>query len=364
MLIKAAVVHEKGQEFVIEDLEIQEPKANEVLVRIVASGICHSDDVARNQILPIPLPAVFGHEGSGIVEKVGPGVQTVQPGDHVILSYSSCGYCKHCLQGQPAYCLHLRELNFGGKAYDGTHRLYLGEKEVSNFMGQGSFATYAIAHERSVVKVDKDVDIALMGPLGCGLSTGSGTVLNRLKPDHDSTIAVFGCGAVGLSALMAAKIIGCAQIIAVDLHDNRLELAKELGATHVVNAREGNVPEQIKQLTGSGVDYAVETSGVAKVVPQALESLGSLGTLAVVGISGEVEIHVQKHILGGGKTVKGAIQGDSIPQLFIPKLVEYYKAGKFPFDKLVKFYKFEEINQAMEDSISGKTIKPIIKMPW
>lgn len=362
MLIKAAVVHEKNREFVIEDVELKEPKANEVLVKIVASGICHSDEVARKQILPIPLPAVFGHEGSGIVEKVGSGVQSVQPGDHVILSYASCGHCDHCLQGLPAYCFNLRELNFGGKAYDGTHRLYLGEKEVSNFMGQGSFATYAIAHERSVVKIDKDVDLALMGPLGCGLSTGSGTVLNRLKPNHDSTIAVFGCGAVGLSALMAAKIIGCEKIIAVDLHDNRLELAMELGATHVVNAREGNVPAEIKKITGRGVNYAVETSGVAQVVPQALDSLAPLGTLAVVGISGEVQLHVQQHILGGGKTVKGAIQGDSIPQVFIPKLVEYYKAGKFPFDRLVKFYKFEEINQALEDSITGKTIKPIIRM--
>jgi aryl-alcohol dehydrogenase len=363
MLIQAAVVHEKGQEFVIEDVQIKEPKANEVLVRIVASGICHSDEVVRNQIAPIPLPAVLGHEGSGIVEKIGSGVQSVQPGDHVILTFSSCGHCKHCLKGRPAYCLIRRQINFSGKAYDGTHRFYLGDQPLSNFNGQGSFATFAVVHERNVVKVDKDIDIALLGPLGCGLSTGSGTVLNRLQPDRDSSIAVFGCGAVGLSAIMAAKIIGCSCIIAIDLHEKRLELAKELGATHVINPKQVNVVEQIRSITDGGADYALETAGVAQLVPQALESLGMLGTLAVVGLSGEVQIHVQQHILADGKTVTGVIQGDIIPQLFIPKLVEYYKEGKFPFDKMVKFYEFEEINQAFEDSKSGETIKPILKMP-
>lgn len=363
MLIKAAVVHEAGQEFLIEDVELHAPKENEVLVKMVASGVCHSDDVARNQLLPIPLPAIFGHEGSGVVEKVGSNVKTVQPGDHVVLSTVYCGNCKNCLKGKPTYCVHSRKLNFSGKSSDGTSRLFQGEQELAVMGGQGCFATYAVANEISVIKVDKDVDLKLLGPLGCGFSTGSGTVLNKLQPTHDSTIVIFGCGGVGFSAMMAAKIVGCKQIIAVDIHDNRLELAQELGATHVINAKKADVVEEIRRITGGGAEFAVETSGVAQNVPLALQSLEPLGALAVVGASGEVNIHVQHHILSGGKKVMGALLGDMVPQLHIPKLVEYYKAGKFPFDKLVKFYNFEDINQAFADSKSGKVVKPIVLLP-
>ncbi|CDO04720.1 Aryl-alcohol dehydrogenase [Oceanobacillus picturae] len=362
MKIKGAVVHGKGQEFQIEELELSEPKENEVLVKVVAAGVCHTDAVARDQMIPVQLPAVLGHEGSGIIEKVGAGVKTVEPGDHVVLSFSSCGNCENCLTGHPAACIHLTEFNFGGKMPDGTNRLYQGDQEVSTFFGQSTFGTYAVSHERNVVKVDKDVDLNLLGPLGCGIQTGAGTVINKLQPEFGSTIAIFGCGAVGLSAIMGAKLIGCSKIIAVDIHDSRLELAKELGATHVINGSEVETLEEIRKITDGGVNYAVETTGVSPVVVQSVQSLRSLGTVAVVGATGEVTLNVQLDLLNEGRSIVSVVEGDSIPQLFIPKLIEYYKNGQFPFDKLVKFYELEEINQAFEDSGKGTTIKPILKI--
>lgn len=361
MKMKAAVTHGKGEEFKIEEVELAEPKANEVLIKITASGVCHTDAVARDLGIT-PYPVVLGHEGSGIVEKVGEGVTLVQPGDHVVLSFSSCGHCENCLTGHPTVCADFNTLNFGGKMEDGTHRLRQQGQELSTFFGQSSFATYAVAHERNVVKVDKDVDLALLGPLGCGIQTGSGTVLNRLKPEFGTSIAVYGTGAVGLSAIMAAKIIGCKNIIAVDIHDNRLEMAKELGATHVINSKNEDVVERMKEITHGGVHYGVDTTGVPVVIRQGLRALRPLGQLAIVGVTPEMTINVHEEIMAEGKTMVGVIEGDAVPQLFIPQLVEYYKKGLFPFDRLVKFYDFSEINQAFEDSKKGITIKPIVKI--
>lgn len=249
MQIKAAVTKSKGAKFNIETINLDEPKAEEVLIRIVASGICHTDMVARDQEYPVPLPAVLGHEGSGIIEKVGQSVTSLAPGDHVVMGFAHCGKCSQCLSGHPYVCERFFDLNFVGKMEDGTCRHHNHDNEgLSNFFGQSSFGTYTVANERNVVKVDKEVDLALLGPLGCGIQTGSGAVLNRLQPETGSSIAVFGAGAVGLSALMAAKAISCGTIIAVDIHENRLELAKELGATHIVNALGVNVPEEIMKI--------------------------------------------------------------------------------------------------------------------
>ncbi|NGP46592.1 NAD(P)-dependent alcohol dehydrogenase [Bacillaceae bacterium SIJ1] len=361
MKIKAAVTHAKGEEFKIEEIEIAEPKATEVLIKVVASGVCHTDAVARDLGLS-PFPAVLGHEGSGIVEKVGEGVKTIEPGDHVVLSYASCGHCENCLTGHPSVCVDFNELNFGGTMDDGSHRLHKQQQKLSTFFGQSSFGTYAIANERNVVKVDKDVDLTLLGPLGCGIQTGSGTVLNKLKPEFGSSIAVYGTGAVGLSAIMAAKLIGCEHIIAIDIHESRLELAKELGATHTFNSKKVDVLKEIKEVTKGGSHYGIETTGVPAVVHQGLQALRPLGQLAVVGVTPEVNINVHEEIMAEGKMMVGVIEGDAVPQLFIPKLVDYYKRGLFPFDKLVKLYDFSDINQAFEDSKAGQTIKPIVKI--
>jgi aryl-alcohol dehydrogenase len=365
MQIKAAVTNSKGEDFRIETIQLDEPKSGEVLIRIVASGICHTDMIARDQEYPVPLPAVLGHEGAGVVESVGEGVTYVQPGDHVVLGFAHCGKCQFCLSGRPYVCERFFELNFLGNMEDGTKRHHCCDnKGLSNFFGQSSFGTYTIVNERNLVKVDKDVDLALLGPLGCGIQTGSGTVMNKLQPEAGSSIVVFGAGAVGLSAIMAANAVGCGTIIAVDVHDNRLELAKELGATHVVNARNVDPVEEIKKITNGGANYACETAGRPGVLRQAVDSLTFCGVVAQIGAPplGTDEKIDTNDLLLFNKTITGVVEGACVPRIFIPQLISLYKQGKFPMDKLVKFYRFDEINQAVADSHSGKTIKAIIKM--
>lgn len=361
MKIRAAVTQGQGQEFVIEDIDLAEPKSNEVLVKIIATGVCHTDAVARDAAIA-PLPAVLGHEGAGIVEKIGNNIKNVKPGDHVVLSFAHCGHCQNCLTGHPSVCETFNELNFGGVNDDYTHRLSKDGTELSTFFGQSSFGTFAVSHERNVVKVDEDVDLVLLGPLGCGIQTGAGTVLNKLQPKFGSSIAIYGAGAVGLSAIMAAKIAGCKNIIAVDVYDNRLELAKELGATHLLNGKKVDIVKEIIEITKGGTEYAVDTTGVPPVIRQSLKALRSLGIVAIVGVTPEMNIDIHNDLMAEGKTMIGVIEGDSVPQIFIPQLIEYYKKGLFPFDKLVKFYDFNQINEAFAASKSGEVLKPILKI--
>ena len=231
-LIKAAVVHEKSGPFVVEAIEIAEPRDDEILVKIVATGICHTDIGVRGQSYPVPLPAVLGHEGAGIVEKIGRNISKVQPGDHVIVTYDFCGRCENCVQGQPGFCVEFYARNLSGARIDGTSPISLPTGRLSGcFFCQSSFAEKVIASERNVVKIPKDVPLEIMGPLGCGIQTGAGAVINSLAPKAGSSIAIFGAGAVGLSAVMAANIVGCTTIIVIDLKESRLELARQ-GATH------------------------------------------------------------------------------------------------------------------------------------
>ncbi len=361
MKIQAAVTHAQGKDFQIEEVTLSGPEANEVLVRVVATGVCHTDAVGRDLAVS-PYPIVLGHEGSGVVEKVGANVTSVDVGDHVVMSFAHCGQCDSCLTGHPTVCERFNELNFGGRMEDGTCRLHQHQTGIATFFGQSSFGSHAVAHERNVVKVDKEVDLALLGPLGCGIQTGAGTVLNRLRPEFGTTIAVYGCGAVGLSAIMAAKIAGCRQIFAIDVHDNRLELARELGASQTFNGNKVDVVEEIRALTGTGCHYAVETTGVPPVVRQSLNALRPLGTTAIVGVTPKMELDIHNDLMAEGKSMIGVIEGDSVPRVFIPKLVEYYKAGLFPFDRLVKFYAFDQISQAFEDSANGSTVKPVLRL--
>lgn len=362
MRIHAALTEGQGKDFQMAMLDLAEPQADEVLIKIIATGVCHTDAVARDMALT-PYPVLLGHEGAGIVEMVGSAVTDIQAGDHVVLSFASCGVCDNCLTGHPTVCARFNELNMGGKMPDGSTRLYQEGKPVSLFFGQSSFGTYSVVKAHNVVPVPKNVDLALLGPLGCGIQTGSGTVLNTLRPEFGSSIAIFGSGAVGLSAIMAAKICGCESIIAVDIHDNRLELAKELGATHSINSKNTkNFVEEVKEMTGGGLHYAIETTGVSAVLKDAVAALRPLGTVAIVGVTGKVEFDVQSEIMAEGKTLKGVIEGDSVPRVFIPKLIEYYRKGQFPFDKLIRFYNLNEINQAFEDSKTGEVIKPILRM--
>ncbi|WCK52584.1 NAD(P)-dependent alcohol dehydrogenase [Aneurinibacillus sp. Ricciae_BoGa-3] len=363
MLTKAAVTYGKAEPFRVTEITVDDPNPGEVLVRLVGSGICHTDLLAQDQSYPVPLPAVLGHEGSGVVEKIGLGVTSIQPGDHVVLSYSSCGACANCLSGKAYACEQFYALNFEGKMADGTCRLHEGHQHLSNFFGQASFAHHAVVSARNVVKVPKDVPLEMLGPLGCGIQTGSGAVLNKLKPAPGSSIVIFGTGTVGLSAIMAANVAHCGVILAVDVQENRLELARELGATHTINAKEQNVVETIMGITGKGVHYAIETSGRPENTRKAVDSLAVLGTAVQIGGSAlGTEVTLDMNTILFERNLNGFLMGESVPQLYIPMLIALYKQGKFPFDKLIKYYSLEEINQAVQDSKNGTTIKPVIKL--
>ena len=363
MRITGAVTAAKGQSFKLTELELEEPRRNEVLVRMVGVGVCHTDLVARDQLDPVPLPAVLGHEGSGIVERVGADVTVVAPGDHVVLSFSSCGKCRMCEQGRPAHCTTFYELNFGGSRADGTSPFRCDCGTVhGSFFGQSSFATYSVVPERNIVKVDKNVPLELLGPLGCGIQTGAGAVLKSLRPEPGSSIAVFGTGAVGLSAVMAAVVAGCTTIIAIDLNEGRLELAKELGATDTINGRAGNTLDSILELTnGVGIDYTLDTTAVPSVFRCAVDALATGGTCGLIGGAAPgTEVSIDMVTLLFGKTIKGIVEGDSVPRSFIPALIQLHRQGRFPFDRLIRKYPFADINRAVADSERGDTVKPVL----
>lgn len=363
MKITAAVVREKGKPFQFEEIDLKPPAEGEVLVKISASGVCHTDEVAQLQMIPVPLPAVLGHEGCGVVVEAGPGVTEFQKGDHVVFSFGYCGHCNSCMDGRPYACENFNAINFGGVMSDGTRRLSKDGEEISSFFGQSSFATYSVVHKNSIIKVDNDIDLDILGPLGCGIQTGAGAVLNRLKPSAGTSLAVFGCGTVGMSAIMAANLCPCKYIIAVGGNEESLALARELGATHTINRKQcEDIPAEIRRITGGGADYAIDTSGASDFVKKALASVKFLGTAVVLGVTGDLTINVQEELMGEAKSLVGIVEGDSNPKLFIPQLISYYKEGLFPFDKLIKVFEFDQINQAFQLSHSGKAIKALLKM--
>ncbi|MCK9294467.1 MAG: NAD(P)-dependent alcohol dehydrogenase [Desulfobulbaceae bacterium] len=352
--IEAAVLRRRGGPLRIETLELEGPQDGEVLVRLAGTGICHTDIDFCDYWSPADGALVLGHEGAGVVEQVGAAVQGVRPGDHVVLSYHSCGDCPQCLAGRPNRCDRFYEANFGFARLDGSNGLRRSGVR-GHFFGQSSFATHALATGRNVVKVDTGLPLALLGPLGCGLQTGAGTVLNSLAAGPGQSIAIFGTGAVGLAAVMAAALAGAGPIIGVDLNPRRLELALELGATQVINSSREEAAARLRAITGKGVDFAVDTSGSPQMLQLAVDALKPRGTVALIaGGSGPGE-------LSEGRKTIGIIQGDAVPQRFIPLLIELYRAGRFPFDRLVRFYDFREINQAMADARQGRTIKPVLR---
>jgi aryl-alcohol dehydrogenase len=364
--IRAAVAREVGKPLQFETATLEAPRDNEVLVRMVATGVCHTDMVIRDQQFKTPLPMILGHEGAGVVEQVGRNVTTVAPGDHVVMTYMYCGLCSPCATGHPAHCANMGPLNFGGGRLDGSSSAcsHDGGELHDHFFGQSSFATHAIASELNVVKVDKDVQLELLGPLGCGIQTGAGAVLRAMKVHAGSSFAAFGTGAVGLAAIMAARVAGATKIIAVDVNPARLKLALELGATHAVNSRETDPVAEVRKLTGGGADFTLECSGRAAVLRQAIDSVGLLGTCGIVGATPEgteASFNVND-VMIPGRRIMGIVQGDVVSRTFIPELIELYRQGRFPFDRLIKFYSFEDVNQAMADSESGITIKPILRI--
>ncbi len=366
LLIEAAVCTEGQALLEITTLKLSPPGAGEVLVRITAAGLCHTDIAIIDGARPggsLDAPIVLGHEGSGHVVAVGENVKGIAAGDAVVLSFRSCGECTSCAHDHSGYCEHFLPLNFTGRRMDGTVGLSSdGAPVLSEFFGQSSFATHAVVAASSVVKVDSSSDLALLGPLGCGFQTGAGAVLNVLRPTTGSSFLLLGAGSVGLAALMAAHISGCGTIIAVDRDTNRLDMALSLGATHVLPAPVDDLPAAIAAITGRGADAALDTTGNGDLVAAAFASLAPWGRCGYVGIR-TPEVTLSSRQFMRGCTLHGVMEGDSNPVEFIPALIAHYQAGRFPIDRLVRFYPFAQINDAIADMRAGRTIKPVVLLP-
>ncbi|GAA5830672.1 hypothetical protein JCM3766R1_003380 [Sporobolomyces carnicolor] len=367
-LVNAAV----GAPFELVDIELDEPEANEVLVSIVGTGICHTDFVIQSGAIPSAFPSIQGHEGAGIVEKVGHSVgSALQPGDRVLLSFASCAECDSCSAARPAGCDHWVEHNFGRRRNKAVQDKPLatvqstGERVKGSFFGQSSFARHALVQATSCVKVTQDVDrarLAALAPLGCGLGTGAGAVINVLRPQPQDSLVVFGLGAVGFAALFAASYLGLRRIIVVDLFPSRLELAKELGAHHALDGSSPALVEEIKTLTRGGAAYSIEATGVVPVLKKAWECLRYGGTVVSLGnpgpgIAPPFGIH---DMVNTGKAWRGCVEGDSNPPEFIPFLIRLFNEGRFPIDRISKLYSIEDWDKAVEAMKSGEVIKPII----
>lgn len=362
--VQAAVTEAAGAPFVLRDLLISEPRIDEVRVRIVACGVCHTDVAMQESSTRAPKPIVLGHEGAGVVEAVGSGVEGFELGDHVVLSYSWCGHCANCADGHPAYCRHMNALNFQGARLDGSGALHTvgGQRIRSHFFGQSSFSTSVITEVRNLVKVPRHLPLEVMAPLGCGIQTGAGAMLNSLKVRRGSAVAVFGVGSVGLAAVMAARLAGARIIVAVDVQPARLALALELGATAAANGSEGDLLQQLSQVLPNGADHALDTTGREDTLQAAIATLATGGVCGLVGIASRPLAVDTRLLMVGGRSLRGIVEGDSQPQTFIPELIAHYEAGRLPIDRLISTYPFTQINDAVADMKAGRVIKPVLMM--
>lgn len=361
---RALVLGGVKQPFRLEQITLGSVQAGEVLVRIFAAGICQSDLAVQSGKLPTPLPAILGHEGAGDVVEVGAGVERLARGDRVLLSFDHCGHCKHCSNKRAAGCPSFHPLNFSLLRPDGstsyasseTHRAIAGR-----FFGQSSFSEYAIVAQNCCVKVAPDANLALLCPLGCGIQTGAGTILNILKPGKEHTLAVWGLGGVGLAAIMAAKFLGVGTIIAIDVVTSRREIAHEVGATHSIDGLAPDVVQQVQALSNGGLDFAVEATGIASCMKAAYDSLGYGGQYAQAGVPPPSDPPFNM-LIGAikGTRVTSVVEGDSHPPDFLPQLVKMVTDGDLPLERICKFYKVEEFEAAITAMLDGSTIKPVL----
>lgn len=356
--VRAALATRPGAPFDIDTVELDGPRDDELLVRVVASGVCHTDVAAVGRLTPERAPMVFGHETAGVVEAIGRRVAIVRPGDHVVLSYRSCRQCRECLAGFPGYCAHFRALNFAGTRPDGSTTMRRGGEPVyGSYFGQSGFASHVLAYEDNTVIVDDALDLAVLAPFGCGAQTGAGTVLEVLRPGPAESFVVFGAGSVGIAALLAARAAGLESVIAVDPDPSRRRVAGELGASAVLDPASDDVVAAIGELTGGGASTALDTSGNPEAVATAIRSLRPRGRLALV--NGAVAIE-EPSITTGGRSIIGVIEGNADPMTFVPRLIEMWRAGSFPYDRIERRYRLEEINTAVADAHNGTTVKAVL----
>ena len=366
MKFDAAILRDDTDRMAIEAVELANLRDEEVLVRVVACGICHSDIAIRDGKYPCERPLILGHEGSGIVERVGSAVTKVKAGDKVVLSFTFCGHCPSCDDNQPAYCHEFGPLNTSGRRADGSSALTLnGEPVGGHFFGQSSFSRYSVANVRNVVKVRADAPLEMLGPFGCGIQTGAGAVLNSLSAKPGDKIAIFGGGGVGLSAVMAAKLAGCSQILLSEPNAERRTLGLELGATDVIDPLSTpDLTAKLMEISNGGFDIIFDPSGIPAVVNDgfvALAPRGRLGIVAFKELDSAAIINLVSTI-SLGRSLHGICEGDAIPDEFIPFLVDRFMEGEFPADRLMKFYDFKDLNQALDDQDHGIVVKPVIRM--
>lgn len=362
--MKAAVVREHGGGMKLEDVWISPPRADEILVRNVGTGICHTDLHVMQGLLPCSLPIVLGHEGSGVVEALGSEVRDIAIGDHVVMTYLNCGICRECTSGHGSSCKRAGALCFSGARPDGTHALASSDgcELHDRFFGQSSFAQYSIAHRNNVVKVPRELPLALLGPLGCGFITGAGAAWNVLEVETGMSFAAFGVGAVGFAALMAARAAGASIIVAVDRVPARLDLALALGATHVVDAGREDVAKAIRAIAPHGMSRTIDTTGRSDVMLSAVEVLAQQGIAAFVahtGTGGTLALNIKDLILGS-KSIRGVLEGGRSARYNIDRILRHHANGEFPFERLIKTYPYTEIEAAIRDTLSGTVIKPVI----
>ncbi|TQE35876.1 NAD(P)-dependent alcohol dehydrogenase [Streptomyces ipomoeae] len=359
MRTQAAVSYGPDTGFTIEDVEISDPRPDEILVRLTAAGICHTD-LATKALMPAGVPAVYGHEGAGIVEATGADVTGVRAGDRVVLSYNSCGACARCAAGRRVYCERFVALNNAGRRPDGSSTFSRQGGDVwSSFFGQSSFARHALATRENIVVVPEDTDLVTAAPMGCGFQTGAGSVVNLLRPTPDSSLVVYGAGGVGLAAVMAAAALGTGTVIAVDLSKERRALATELGATHALDGASADLVEQIRDLTAGGATHGFDTTGVPGVIRNAALALAPLGSLVVVGLgSADIGVDVMD-LIGGGKTIRGSIEGDANPHELVPLLLDWHAQGRFPADRVISTFAFEDIDEAVA-RMRADVVKPVL----
>jgi NDMA-dependent alcohol dehydrogenase len=365
-MMKAAVLYETNTPLVIEEVEIDPPKAHEVRVDIAAAGVCRSDLHFMKGEAVISMPAVLGHEGSAIVVEVGEGVDSVVPGDHVILCFSPyCGHCTSCLTGHPNRCdTHQRAT---GKMFDGTNRIHLGGTDLTQMAKLACFAEQAIVPDTGLAKIDPTVPFGVAALIGCSVTTGVGTAIYSAEITPGSTVAVIGCGGVGLNIVQGARVAGATRIIAVDVNDAALEFAGRFGATDTVNARHGDAVKAIKDLTdGRGVDYAFEAFGSADTITMAFDAARKGGTAVIAGIAplGDKAAIDGVSLVRQEKTLKGAYYGASQPTLDFYRMLEMYHAGKLEIDGLItRTYTLDRINEAYEELDRGVVGRGIIEFP-
>jgi aryl-alcohol dehydrogenase len=356
----AAVLRERDHPYHLETLDLPPLGDQHVLVRIVGAGICHTDLLPRQGMLPGEDPIVLGHEGAGVVEQVGSAVAGVSVGDHVVLTFDSCGHCANCLRAHPAYCESFLLRNFlGGTGDLGPASSTGGDPVGIRWFGQSSFATYAVTTARNTVVVPQDAPLELLGPLGCSFLTGAASVTNVLGCQPGDSLAVLGVGGVGMAALLAAVNIGASRIVAVDRLAPRLELAAELGATHTIDASGDEDLAMALLGTGGPVSQVFDTTGHPVAIRAAVDAMGARGVCAIVGVQSE-DLVLGPRSLTNGKIVTAVYEGDAIPQIEIPRLVELWRKGRLPLERLVTSYPLSQINQAEQDLVSGRVLKPVL----